>query len=508
MNVYQEDGVGADKLIPGARDRHVRQRSLLSRIPLLADLPALQLNRLAGLARIVDFAAHDFLFRAGEPVGEAYLLVSGSVKRSTILPAATEKVIELVQTPQILSMGEVFAADSYASSGEAITPTTVIAIAARSLRSIVCHDRELSWRIIRALAQRQYAAEFDSTGYHYGLTGTQRVLDFLVGLAGQPLGLAGETTVTLKTSKKIIAARIGMTPESFSRSLRQLSESGMVVVEGRDVHIQNAALLDTEIGDHHQRLSFSRKPRSVGESPAQPLSPGSLINLCGRPRMLAQRLATNWALLGQNITPAKARANLRQLKVRFEQTLARLYSLGLTPEFAKRLDAVSDIWAAYRQVLFDAKPAVGAAGVVLEHSEAMLGAIDRLTGEAESLAGQPAGRDVNIAGRNRMLSQRIAKLVLFRAWGMAGDPIAQKLGDSLCEFDVNLVRLKRSGASVPELVAQLNEVTAQWQLFESIVLSEPAAASGNRHVLRVLDESERLFRHVDTVVKLFERLAK
>jgi len=106
------------------------------------------------------------------------------------------------------------------------------------------------------------------------------------------------------------------------------------------------------------------------------------------------------------------------------------------------------------------------------------------------------------------LSQRIAKLVLFREWGLAGDLITQRLGDSLCEFDVNLVRLKRSGASVPELAAQLNEVATQWQLFENIVLSEPAAGAGHSHVLRVLAESERLFRHVDTAVKLFERLAK
>lgn len=480
---------------------------MLSRIPLFADLPPPKLNRLAGLGRRIEFAAHDFLFRAGDPLGEAYLLVSGSVKRSTLLPVATEKVIELVQTPEILSMGEVFAADSYASSAEAITPTTVIAIAARQLRALVRDDRELSWRVIQALAQRQYASEIDTTGYHYALTGTQRVLDFLVGLAGQPLGLAGETTVTLRTSKKIIAARIGMAPESFSRSLRQLSESGMVVVEGRDVHIQNAALLDTEIGDRQQRLSFSRKPRSVGESPARPLSSGSLINLCGRPRMLAQRLATNWALLGQNIAPVKAGTHLRQLKIEFERTLARLDSLGLPAGFAACLGTVIDIWAAYRSALFDAKPSLSGAGLVLDHSEAMLAAIDRLTAEAENLAGRPAGHNVNIAGRNRMLSQRIAKLVLFREWGLAGDLITQRLGDSLCEFDVNLVRLKRSGAGVPELAAQLDEVAAQWQVFESLVLSA-SAASGSRHILRLLAEGERLFRHIDTAVKLFERLAK
>ena len=71
---------------------------------------------------------------------------------------------------------------------------------ALSSPAVIRQDLDLSWRIIGALAQRQCAVEFDVTGYHYGLTGTQRVLDYLIELAGGYPGLAGESSVTLNTS--------------------------------------------------------------------------------------------------------------------------------------------------------------------------------------------------------------------------------------------------------------------------------------------------------------------
>lgn len=500
--------MAVDNLNSGSRGRHWQQRDLLSRIPLFSDLTTQQLGKLAAAATILEVEAHKYLFRAGQQIDQAHVLVSGTVKRSTLLPSETEKVIELAQTPQILGLGEVFAADIYASSCQAMTAVRVVAIKATQLRTIVRLDRELAWHILQALAQRQNATEFDTTGHSHGSTGTQRVLDFLLGLSGGRPGLAGETTVELTTSKKVIASRVGMKPESLSRSLRQLIDTGVIVVEGRNVHIQHAALLDTEVGNQHQRVSFSRKAKTSEEGAGKRLSPGMLINLCGRPRVLSQRMATNWALIGQNVTTAKAETRLRQLKVQFERTLSILSNLGCPPGFAERFDAVSKLWVDYQQLLGESVPGLTSALQVLERSERILEAIDRMVGEAERLANLPATRSVNIAGRNRMLSQRIAKFFVFRAWGLSDEFISQKLGDSLCEFDVNLVRLKNSAMGVPELAAQLEEVASQLQIFRSAVLVEPVHQSGTRHFTRVLSEGERLYRHADTVVKLYERLAK
>ncbi|MBL8419612.1 MAG: type IV pili methyl-accepting chemotaxis transducer N-terminal domain-containing protein, partial [Dechloromonas sp.] len=120
----------------------------------------------------------------------------------------------------------------------------------------------------------------------------------------------------------------------------------------------------------------------------------------------------------------------------------------------------------------------------------------------------PAAHYVNLAGRNRMLSQRIGKFFLFREWGVCNDAMLQRMADSWCEFEVNLAELKRSGMTGPELAAQLKEITEQWQKFEGILAPNLTNASGSRHALAVIAQGERLLRYVDTTVKLYERLAK
>ncbi len=481
---------------------------LLSRDALFAGLSAAKLRALIGASRILEFAPHEFLYRSGEPVRDAHLLISGTVKRATMLSGDTEKIVELVQSSQLLGIGEIFGDAGYGASCEAVTHCIVVAIELSKLRAMVREDLDLSWRVIQAMAHRQYAIEFDVTAFRQGVIGTQRVLDYLVELAGGHPGLAGETTVTLKTSKKMIAAQIGITAESFSRSLRLLSENGVIVVEGRKVHIQNAALLDTQVGNPGQRLSFSRKAKSTGGQAGKTLSPGALVNLCGRTRMQAQQMAMDWAMLGQNIAPSKAERRLRRSRTQFEQTLEQLAELDPSHALGASLARVMDLWPPYRDALFSAEAPLAQAGAVLELSEEILAALDRLTREAESHANPSVAPYVNIAGRNRMLSQRIGKLFLFREWGVSIATIRQRMSDSFSEFEVNLAELKRSGVAVPELAAQLDEVDALWRKFASVLDPDVTYASKERHALAVLAEGERLLRNVDTAVKLYERLAR
>ena len=55
-------------------------------------------------------------------------------------------------------------------------------------------------------------------------------------------------TVTLPTSKAIVASRLNLTPEHFSRILHDLSVAGLISVEGRDVVIQDVARLRSHTG--------------------------------------------------------------------------------------------------------------------------------------------------------------------------------------------------------------------------------------------------------------------
>ena len=50
-------------------------------------------------------------------------------------------------------------------------------------------------------------------------------------------------SITLPTNKGVIASRLNLTQEHFSRILHELSELGLIVVEGRKIHIPNATKL-------------------------------------------------------------------------------------------------------------------------------------------------------------------------------------------------------------------------------------------------------------------------
>ena len=486
-------------------NRRQVQRDFLSRCPLFSALGAAQLDELYAASRLLELPAQASLYRAGDPVRDVFMLCDGSVLRYRLVAGDTRKIIELVQSPQVLALGEVFGAQHYASACETVSSSIVIALDVRTLRKLVRQDSVLSASVIEALAQRQCAIEFDITGHRSGLTGTQRILDYLIELAGGELPLAGETTVELKAKKKILASRIGITPEAFSRSLRELADKGVIVVDKNRIHIQNAALLETRPSASPQRLNFSRKLRGPRDEAATGVAGGALINLCGRLRVLTQRQAIAWAAAAHAIAPAEAAVELRQRTAEFERTLGQLEKANLDPELAAALELVSTTWLAYRAMLFAGESEEGAKRI-LGGSEEILAAADRLTTLAEHKAGSEQAHYVNVAGRNRMLSQRIVKFFLFQDLADCAEAAQAQIGASAAAFNANLDELRRSGGSLPQLVAQLDVVGQQWARLMTVLAPSAERMRRSQHVRLVLAKGGRLLRHVDTAVKLYERL--
>ena len=489
------------------KDTDWAQRKLLSACPLFFGLPPELFGELIAASQVLKLAAHQDIYQAGDPVRAAHVLLSGSAKRwTTTAGLHATNLIELIDSQQVLSLGELFGMAQYAATCTTITACIVVTIDLRKLRHIIRHDADFSGRLLQALAQRQCEIEFDMTGGNTGLTGTQRVLDYLLDLAADRATLAGETTVTLKPSKKMIAARIGMTPESFSRSLRELSESGVIFVDGSKVHIQNAALLDTKSGNSTQRLYFSRKPKATAPEAENHLASGSLINTCGRLRVLSQRLAIAWALVASEVDSLKGRSKLRQLDIEFGRNLKRIAKVAAASGLDALLAAVDEIWPRYQQALFTEPMTPDRATEILARSEEILEATDRLTRQAETSYVGTGARYVNIAGRNRLLSQRIGKFFMFRDWAGCSLQISTHSNPSCTEFENNLNELRLSGKNIPELAAQLKEVSAQWQKFIRTLAPDMAYPGKSKHTKIVLAEGERLLRLVDTTVRLYERL--
>jgi CRP-like cAMP-binding protein len=75
------------------------------------------------------------------------------------------------------------------------------------------------------------------------LSGTQRVAGFLLSQLPPNGAAVTQATVTLPAQKSIIASRLNLTHEHFSRILRDIQSAGLIEVRGRQITFIDVAHL-------------------------------------------------------------------------------------------------------------------------------------------------------------------------------------------------------------------------------------------------------------------------
>ncbi len=163
-------------------------------------------------------------------------------------------------------------------------------------------------------------------------------------------------------------------------------------------------------------------------------------------------MALTWAAIASGVVTSQARIRFRQLEKDFVRNLERLDGLDLTPDFNARLAVIKDLWPRYLEAM--SLEAAEGGDRIFALSEQMLEVADSLTLFATRLSGIPEAHYVNVAGRNRMLSQRIAKFFLFREWPKLQETIAGLSPQVCAEFESNLSELVQAADRQPELVAR------------------------------------------------------
>ena len=475
-------------------------------LPLFAGLRSETLARLSRTIRLLELPGHRAIFSAGQPIREVHFLVSGAVKRFIMRSDNVEKVLELAQPGALFALGETFAAEIYSSFAETIKPSVMLVLSKSALNDAAAHDPVLSLRLLQAVAGALHAGEF-SHQQHRALSVTQRVLDYLLELAGDRRRLAGETTVQLGVSKRLIAARLDMAPETFSRTLRQLSEDGHIVVDGRTVHIQNATLVAEERALPESPLAPVRYPRHERGAPHAAQSLVELVNLCGRFRMLAHQTASSWLICARCDTPQPVRVALRKYRAEFTRKLASLTSVDWSSGKAEKRDALIAAWTSLNELVSQQPADVAHAHEIFLRSEKVYTAADSLTQAIVTKAGGEFASRVNIAGRNRMLCARVAKLALFAGATVMSGEINPLLADSKAEFQRNLESLRAGSLGHSEVRAQLSVDAEEWQVFLDALALAGSEGHTPEQAMQVYRAVDTVLRHGDATVKLFEKLA-
>ena len=154
-----------------------------------------------------------------------------------------------------------------------------------------------------------------------------------------------------------------------------------------------------------------------------------------------------------------------------------------------------------------AAPGRQRAQAVYDHSELTQEAAHRLTLAYEKTSRAPAARLVNIAGRQRMLSQRLAKFWLFQAWEVNTVAARRELNFARSEFASGMHQLYATAGTSPEIGRTVEQLDQDWIAYRSALVEERDAASMRRAAPQVVELSERVLATAERLVTLYQSQA-
>jgi len=179
-----------------------------------------------------------------DPADAFYLILEGWVKLHRLLPDGEEAVVAVMTAGESFAEAAMFMGGRYPVSVDTVTEARLLRIEASTLRAAMRADGRVAVALLASIAHHteMLCGEVRSIK---ALSGPQRVAEFLVAEAHRVAGsgASGRVALRLPYEKALVARRLGMTPESFSRALATLRGQG-VVVRREDVEIADLARLE------------------------------------------------------------------------------------------------------------------------------------------------------------------------------------------------------------------------------------------------------------------------
>lgn len=196
--------------------------SCIKAVPIFKNLNEAELDEIIMISSHKKLEKGNFIYQAGDSLSSLYVIHQGRIKIARYSAEGKEQVIRILSQGDFLGELALFNDAEVTTYAEALEECVVCLVDNQQLKNLMIKSPTLSFKMMNELSNRLEKAE--------ALIEQNSLYSAQAKLARLLLDQAKESIVYFQTTKINLASNLGITPETFSRKLKELSESGWIKI--------------------------------------------------------------------------------------------------------------------------------------------------------------------------------------------------------------------------------------------------------------------------------------
>lgn len=204
---------------------------------LFSGLPGSDLDAIAGFSILRTLDKEAYLFREGDPSEGFYVVQKGAINVHRVSATGKEQVIYVFRPGESMAEASLASERGYPANARALEPSSVVLIPKAPFLGLLTRRPDLGLRMLGSMSLHLRVL----VGLVEDLTLKDVETRFLNWLVKRcPRDAVGKVEVPLGSTKRVIAAELGTSSETLSRTLAKLRSEGLVQAHGAKLIVTDA----------------------------------------------------------------------------------------------------------------------------------------------------------------------------------------------------------------------------------------------------------------------------
>ena len=204
---------------------------------LFSGLSTEDLVAIASFSQTLSLAKGGYLFREGEPSRGFYVMQGGAINVHRVNAAGKEQVIHVFRPGESFAEGAMASPTGYPASARAVEPSTVLLVPQAPILDLLGRRPDLALRMLGSMSAhlRVLVGMLDDLTLKDVET---RLINWLLKHRHDHSG-----AIQLPGTKRVLAAELGTSSETLSRTLARLRDQRLITITARTIAVHDLSAL-------------------------------------------------------------------------------------------------------------------------------------------------------------------------------------------------------------------------------------------------------------------------